>query len=86
MRCFLGTHWSIIAKGEILMHIVCCFKQLPDTTQVKTNPASSTLIRIDIKPCCNPYDLVAAETAVSLLKNRERCTNSWFCGNLTRGS
>ncbi len=48
------------------MHIVCCIKQVPDTTQVKIDPETNTLIRSGVESICNPYDLVAAEAAVQL--------------------
>ncbi len=48
------------------MHIVCCVKQVPDTTQVKIDPETNTLIRSGVESICNPYDLVAAEVAVQL--------------------
>jgi electron transfer flavoprotein beta subunit len=48
------------------MHIVCCVKQVPDTTQVKIDPETNTLIRSGVESICNPYDLVATEVAVQL--------------------
>jgi electron transfer flavoprotein beta subunit len=48
------------------MHIVCCVKQVPDTAQVKIDPDTNTLIRSGVESICNPYDLVAVETAVQL--------------------
>ncbi len=48
------------------MHIVCCVKQVPDTTQVKIDPETNTLIRAGVESICNPYDLVAVEAAVQL--------------------
>jgi electron transfer flavoprotein beta subunit len=48
------------------MHIVCCIKQVPDTTQVKIDPETNTLIRTGVESICNPYDLVAVEAAVQL--------------------
>jgi electron transfer flavoprotein beta subunit len=50
------------------MHIVCCVKQVPDTAQVKIDPENNTLIRSGVESVCNPYDLVAAETAVQLIE------------------
>ena len=50
------------------MHIVVCIKQVPDTTQVKIDPATNTLIRAGVESICNPYDLVAAEAAVRLVE------------------
>ncbi len=48
------------------MHIVCCIKQVPDTTQVKIDPQTNTLIRTGVESICNPYDIVAVEAAVKL--------------------
>ncbi len=48
------------------MHIVCCIKQVPDTTQVKIDPETNTLMRAGVESICNPYDLVAVEAAVRL--------------------
>ncbi len=48
------------------MHIICCIKQVPDTAQVKIDPDTNTLIRSGVESICNPYDLVAVETAVQL--------------------
>jgi electron transfer flavoprotein beta subunit len=50
------------------MHIVVCVKQVPDTTQVKIDPVTNTLVRAGIESICNPYDLVAAESAVKLVE------------------
>jgi electron transfer flavoprotein beta subunit len=50
------------------MHIVCCIKQVPDTTQVKIDPVTNTLVRAGVESICNPYDLVAAEAAVRLVE------------------
>jgi electron transfer flavoprotein beta subunit len=50
------------------MHIVCCIKQVPDTTQVKIDPVTNTLIRAGVESICNPYDLVGVEAAVKLVE------------------
>ncbi len=50
------------------MHIVCCIKQVPDTTQVKIDPETNTLMRAGVESICNPYDLVATEAAVQLIE------------------
>src|SRR5512136_439242 len=50
------------------MHIVCCVKQVPDTTQVKIDPVTNTLVRAGVESICNPYDLVATEAAVRLVE------------------
>ncbi|HSW57098.1 MAG TPA: electron transfer flavoprotein subunit beta/FixA family protein [Dehalococcoidales bacterium] len=48
------------------MHIVCCIKQVPDTTQVKIDPVTNTLIRAGVASITNPYDLVGVEAAIKL--------------------
>jgi electron transfer flavoprotein beta subunit len=48
------------------IHFVCCIKQVPDTTQVKIDPETNTLVRAGVESICNPYDLVAVEAAVQL--------------------
>jgi electron transfer flavoprotein beta subunit len=50
------------------MHIVCCIKQVPDTTQVKIDPATNTLVRAGVESIVNPYDLVGVEAAVKLVE------------------
>jgi electron transfer flavoprotein beta subunit len=50
------------------MHIVCCIKQVPDTTQVKIDPVTNTLIRAGVESICNPYDIVGVEQAVRLVE------------------
>jgi electron transfer flavoprotein beta subunit len=50
------------------MHIVCCVKQVPDTTQVKIDPVTNTLVRAGVESICNPYDLVATEASVRLVE------------------
>lgn len=48
------------------LHIICCIKQVPDTTQVKIDPTTNTLVRAGVESICNPYDVVAVEAAVQL--------------------
>ncbi len=50
------------------MHVVCCIKQVPDTTQVKIDPETNTLVRAGVESIVNPYDLVATEVAVQLVE------------------
>ncbi|MFA7115392.1 MAG: electron transfer flavoprotein subunit beta, partial [Candidatus Omnitrophota bacterium] len=48
------------------MHIVVCIKQVPDTTDVKINPETNTLVREGVQSIINPFDLYALEEAVRL--------------------
>jgi electron transfer flavoprotein beta subunit len=48
------------------MLIVACIKQVPDTTQVKIDPVTNTLIREGIPFIMNPYDTHALEAALQL--------------------
>jgi electron transfer flavoprotein beta subunit len=48
------------------MNIVVCIKQVPDTTDVKIDPATNTLIRDGVESVINPFDAYAIEEAVRL--------------------
>lgn len=48
------------------MKIVVCIKQVPDTTDVKINPETNTLIREGVASIINPFDMYAIEEAVRL--------------------
>ncbi len=48
------------------MKIVVCIKQVPDTTEVKINPETNTLIREGVESIINPFDMYAIEEAVRL--------------------
>jgi len=55
------------------LNIVVCIKQVPDTTDVKINPETNTLIREGVASIINPFDVYALEEAVRL---REKHTGS----------
>jgi len=48
------------------MNIVVCIKQVPETTEVKINPETNTLIREGVKSIINPFDMYAIEEALRL--------------------
>jgi electron transfer flavoprotein beta subunit len=48
------------------MHVVVCIKQVPDTTNVKINPETNTLIRAGVSSIVNPFDMYAIEEAVRI--------------------
>lgn len=48
------------------MNIVVCIKQVPDTTEVKIDPKTGTLIRDGIPSIINPDDKSGLETALKL--------------------
>ena len=48
------------------MHSVVAIKQVPDTTNVRINPDTGTLIREGVPAIINPYDIHAVEMAVRL--------------------
>jgi len=51
------------------MNIIVCIKQVPNTTDVKINPVTNTLIREGVESIINPFDTYAIEEGV-LLKER----------------
>ncbi len=48
------------------MNIVVCIKQVPDTSEVRINPETNTLIRDGVPSIINPYDLHALEAALRI--------------------
>ncbi len=48
------------------MEIIVCIKQVPETTEVKINPDTNTLIREGIKSIINPFDMYAIEEGLRL--------------------
>jgi len=48
------------------MNIIVCIKQVPDTTEVKIDPKTNTLIREGVDSILNPFDAYALEEAVRI--------------------
>lgn len=48
------------------MNIVVCIKQVPDTSEVKIDPETNTLIREGVESILNPFDAWAIEEAVRI--------------------
>ncbi|MBN1557002.1 MAG: electron transfer flavoprotein subunit beta/FixA family protein [Lentisphaerae bacterium] len=46
------------------MHIVVCVKQVPDTTDVRIDPETNTLMREGVASIVNPFDTFAVEEAL----------------------
>jgi electron transfer flavoprotein beta subunit len=46
------------------VHFVVCIKQVPDTTQVRIDPETGSLVRRGIPSVINPFDLYALEAAL----------------------
>src|ERR1035437_8558283 len=51
------------------MKIVVCLKQVPDTTEVKIDPKTGTLIREGVPSIINPDDKNALEEALVIKEN-----------------
>jgi electron transfer flavoprotein beta subunit len=58
----------LFLKNQVFppMLIVTCVKQVPDTTQVKVDPVTGTLIREGVPFIMNPYDTHALEESLRL--------------------
>ena len=48
------------------MNICVCIKQVPDTTEIRIDPETHTLIRAGVPSIVNPFDTYALEAAVRL--------------------
>jgi len=57
------------------MNIIVCIKQVPETTEVRINPETNTLIRDGVKSIINPFDMYAIEEGVRL---KERFSGKVF--------
>ncbi|HOJ86035.1 MAG: electron transfer flavoprotein subunit beta/FixA family protein [Elusimicrobiota bacterium] len=51
------------------MNIFVCIKQVPDSSEVKINPETGTLIRAGVPSILNPYDHFAIVAALNIKKN-----------------
>lgn len=50
------------------MNIIVCIKQVPDTTEVKIDPVTNTLVRDGVPSIINPFDENAIEAALQLVE------------------
>ncbi len=48
------------------MRVVVCVKQVPDTTEVKINPETNTLMREGVQSIVNPFDEFAIEEGIRI--------------------
>ncbi|MFH1594244.1 MAG: electron transfer flavoprotein subunit beta/FixA family protein [Candidatus Omnitrophota bacterium] len=48
------------------MNIAVCIKQVPNTTQVRINPETNTLVREGVESIINPFDMYAIEEGIRL--------------------
>jgi len=48
------------------MQIIVCMKQVPDTTNVRINPETNTLMRDGVESIINPFDEYALEQALKI--------------------
>lgn len=49
--------------GKHTMNLLVCIKQVPDTTEIKIDPVTNTLIRAGVPSIVNPFDAYALEAA-----------------------
>lgn len=48
------------------MNIIVCIKQVPDTTNVRIDPETNTLVRTGVQSIINPFDMYAIEEGIRL--------------------
>jgi electron transfer flavoprotein beta subunit len=48
------------------MKVIVCIKQVPDTTNVRINPETNTLIREGVQSIINPFDVYAIEEGIRI--------------------
>ena len=52
-----------VIGGKEPMNMLVCVKQVPDTTEIKIDPVTNTLIRAGVPSILNPFDGYALEAA-----------------------
>ena len=63
------------------MNILVCIKQVPDTTEIKIDPVTNTLIRAGVPSIVNPFDAYALEIAARIkVETLEGKFDIIFCG------
>ena len=65
-----GELHSSIAGGKGILKIIVCLKQVPDTAEIKINPATNTLMRDGVPSIINPFDLHALEAGLQIRDKR----------------
>jgi len=58
--------YKIRARGGSFLHFVVCLKQVPDSSEVRIDPKTNTLMREGVPSIINPYDAHALEEAIRL--------------------
>jgi len=50
----------------MVMHIVVCVKQVPDSSQIRVHPVTNTIMRQGVPAVVNPFDLISLEEALRI--------------------
>lgn len=58
-------------NNVIVVKFIVCVKQVPDTTEVKIDPKTNTLVREGVPSILNPFDQFALEEAVRIKKDED---------------
>lgn len=53
------------------MNITVCIKQVPDTTDIKIDPQTNTLVRQGVASIINPFDMYALEEALRIKEKND---------------
>jgi len=55
------------------MNLLVCIKQVPDTTEIRIDPETNTLIRAGVPSIVNPFDTYALEVAARIKDEKGGC-------------
>lgn len=61
------------------MNIYVCVKQVPDTSSMKFDPETKTMVRENVENIVNPFDLYAVEEALRIKEKLENVTVTAIC-------
>ncbi|PIP14409.1 MAG: electron transfer flavoprotein subunit beta [bacterium (Candidatus Stahlbacteria) CG23_combo_of_CG06-09_8_20_14_all_34_7] len=61
------------------MNIIVCIKQVPDTSQMKFDSETKTIVRENVENIVNPFDLYAVEESLRIKEKFEDSTVTAIC-------
>ena len=64
------------------MNILVCIKQVPDTTIIKIDPVTNTLMREGVPAIVSPFDAYALEAAARIKDKDKNTKIVVYCGHI----
>jgi len=62
----LSGQGFLLGGNQLLLHLVVCVKQVPDSREIRIDPKTNTLVRLGVPAIINYYDLHGLEEALRI--------------------